>query len=1118
MPILPRIRALFIVTIIFLVALPVAMAATELRPAGRFDDRVRSRDGGVIAVEARAIENLEPSDGLRVGWEEFRGRHGGRWKVLLDERTGLPSLVSGRGIEWLSEQSLGGASLEQLETRARAFLASNRELLGDWTTVLELDTAASAEIRPGHWQLLFRQRVDGVRVENARLELHVVQGRMAMFGATHWGVPTTRGTPTLDADEARAAIDAYLGVTTADFEQVGEPELTMIALDADRTRGEGQTWTGPRGQGLEHALIWRLRFRDPAEAPLWVAEVDAHDGSVIAFFDGAHYDTIRGGVFPISNEGDCAAGGCEIAGFPMPFADYTESGQSEAFADTYGTMTCADPAASVETNLIGPYIRVDDVCGPLSETGTCGDGVDLGLKRGENCEVEPGASAGNTAAARSAYYHLNRVAEAARFYDPTNTWLSDELTVNVNIASTCNAYWNGEINMYGGGNGCGNTGELHGVLVHEWGHGLDANDGGGMDNTSEAYADVVSIFAARQSCVSPGMYNDGSTCSGYGDTCLTCTGLRDHDWAARERNTPTTPTNFVAFCPPGPGGPCRMESHCESYPISEAIYDFAVRDLPAAGLDPDTAWQLAERLWYETRPGSGGDIYSCIRTNLAHSCFASHWFQRMLVADDDDGDLSNGTPHAAALYAAFKRHGIACGGVNDPENQSTSSCPTLAAPVLTVVETAPGTELSWTTVAGADEYRVYRGDMGCNRQQVPIASLPGTQQTFVDTEAELDLPRHYRVEAFGTNHACHSPVSNCASTPLGARLQVNEYRLIETGSSINDLPEPGETVKLPVTLLNSGIEGTTTTTGTLRLLESTKGRVLQPEASWADIPSNAIQESADPHFEMVVLESTSCGDTLTLEFDADAANAVPTRRSFQIQMGDRNRDFVKGAGLPIPPETTSPVTSTLVFDEDQSLSELDVSINIFHQDATELIVELMSPEGTTVRLHDQSTPAGSGLQVRYDLERAPDGPGTMDDFVGESVLGTWTLSAEDVGTGSVGNGTLVQWSLHTTVAGGFGCQVQVCGEPTPTEAVGNLRVDASVNGSEIDLVFSWDSVAAAAGYHVLESTDPTFSSTMDLTGRTAGPTTFTAADGAHNTPDVTFFQVKAINTCNQEGP
>ena len=31
-----------------------------------------------------------------------------------------------------------------------------------------------------------------------------------------------------------------------------------------------------------------------------------------------------------------------------------------------------------------------------------------------------------------------------------------------------------------------------------------------------------------------------------------------------------------------------------------------------------------------------------------------------LAADDDNGNLTTGTPHMTALFAAFNRHGIAC--------------------------------------------------------------------------------------------------------------------------------------------------------------------------------------------------------------------------------------------------------------------------------------------------------------------------------------------------------------------------------------------------------------------------------------------------------------------------
>ena len=60
-----------------------------------------------------------------------------------------------------------------------------------------------------------------------------------------------------------------------------------------------------------------------------------------------------------------------------------------------------------------------------------------------------------------------------------------------------------------------------------------------MRSASES---ALAIFQERQSCVGPGFFVDG-TCSGYGDTCLTCTGIRDHDWDARQAHTPAQPAS-----------------------------------------------------------------------------------------------------------------------------------------------------------------------------------------------------------------------------------------------------------------------------------------------------------------------------------------------------------------------------------------------------------------------------------------------------------------------------------------------------------------------------------------------------------------------------------------------
>jgi subtilisin-like proprotein convertase family protein len=1116
MILLRRARATVHATLLLLVTASPLLAASDGRPPGRFDDRVRYRAGGNIGVEAKPIDELAADDALRRGWESFAARYGGAWKIRVDERSGLPALVSGSGIEWFAPGTeIAGRA--ELEKRARAFLAEHASLFDDQDALLELDEQASGRLARDHWQLVFRQRLGDVRVESARLDMHVKRGRLVLLGASHWGPVEIDATPTLDAAAARAALDAWLEVDTGALEQDGAPELALIVLDADplSSGAEARVWGGERGKGLTHALVWRLRFREPGAAALWVGEVDAHDGSVRAFYDGTHYAAVRGGVFPLSNDGDCADGGCEVAGFPMPFADYTESGLPEAFADPYGNLTCDDPSAATETNLEGPYFRIEDACGALSESGVCDTGLELGLKNGENCDVEPGASPGNSAAARTAYYHLNRVAEAARFYDPTNPWLESQVEVLVNQPGSCNAFWSNGIQMLQEGNGCGNTGEQHGVLVHEWGHGYDYNDGGGVDIPSEAYADVVTIFASRDSCISRGWYNDGRTCSGYGDTCLTCTGVRDHDWAARQNNTPATPVNFSQTCPGGPGGPCGREPHCESYVISETIFDLATRDLPAAGIDPASAWQLAERLWYLTRPGSGGDVFNCLRTHLAHSCFATHWMQRMLVADDDDGDLANGTPHAAAIFAAFDRHGISCGDASDPEYQSTSSCPSISAPVLSLTETPSGTELSWPAVAGADEIRVYRNELGCDRQQVPIASLAGAATSFSDDVADPTLPRYYRVEALGANPACYGPVSGCAASPLSARLQQLDFRMLVAGAEV-PFPDPGETVELPVTLFNSGLDDALGVAGELRLLDPAQGSFGRAGATWGDVPAAGTLESDAPHFELTVAESVACGDTLSLETEVWASNAVPARRRVDVRLGDPHRDFTNAVPVDIPAETTEPVLSTIEVSQDQTVAELDVTVDIDHDEATELIVELGSPSGTTVRLHDMGPGTSQyGLDARYDLDREPDGPGAMGDFAGESTEGTWTLSVQDVGAVSTGNNRINDWTLHFDVAGAFDCTPAACGAPPPADPVAGLLVELAPGGADIEL--SWDGLPDAASYNVLWSDDASFASGVSAAG-SSGTTAFTFADGIATTTDLAFFQVRGANVCNVEGP
>ncbi|UCF66198.1 MAG: proprotein convertase P-domain-containing protein, partial [Acidobacteriota bacterium] len=1002
-------------------------------------------------------------------------------------------------------------TLSQLETFARDFLDRHQALLGEWSGKIELDEQASGRRRNGVWQLVFRQTVDGVRVENARFDFHVNGGNLVAFGTSRWGRLTTDGRPGISHEQARARIEAYIGYDgSVEHVEESPPELTLLAVDP--RRGDSpEAWNGSRGEGIAHTLVWRLSFRVPGEIALWTGEVDAHTGEIVAFYDAAHYASVRGGVFPISADGDCAGGGCDFP-LPLPFADYTEDGQSELTTDDFGAFQCVNSGSSFETNLSGPYVNIDETCGPVSEVGICSDPLDLGLKAGENCEVAPGRSAGNTAAARTAFYQVNRAAQAARAYLPENSWLNSPVTTNTNVNNTCNASWGGEINMFRAGNGCGNTGENQGVLVHEWGHGFDQNDGGGYDNTSEAYADVVSIFWSRDGCIGPGFFVDGRTCSGYGDTCQSCTGVRDHDYARRQSGSPATPAVFVdPRCGSG-GGPCGRETHCEAYPIGEAIFDLAVNDLPAMGLDPATAWQHAEKLWYETRTGSGGEIYTCSLPN-SDSCSSSSWYQQMRVADDDDGNLDNGTPHAAALFAAFDRHGIACGAAEDPTNQNSSNCPELSAPVLSATAVGTGVELNWAEIANAASYTVLRGDLGCDRQQVIIGSAEAPATSFFDDSVDEDFIAYYRVRPNAANAACSGAVSNCVAIPESAKLANTKHRIVDTGAlgNASGRLDPGETIQLPASLYNYGVADATLVSGSLRPLQPDMVRILDDAAVWPDLPQSQEQESLDPHFELTVLPAAQCGQTISVELDYGAQDVPVNTSPIDLSMGVFDRDYLNDQDESIPHVTEEPVISTMVVDDIRTITELDVSISISIFRSTDLVVDLTSPSGTTVRLKNQTS---GGTNTRYDRDRQPDGPGTMDDFVGEPLEGTWTLAVSDVVGGPTPNpGTLRSWTLHATVDLPFECTAFECGEPVPSAVPGLLVLSKAGE----DLQLDWDQTPGASGYHVLADEAPTLSG-PDLAGRTEAATELTLPGEAVGPPGVTFYDVRAVNSCNWEGP
>ena len=74
---------------------------------------------------------------------------------------------------------------------------------------------------------------------------------------------------TWSAHTARAALDDYLRASSAAFAQLDEPRLVLKGVDPAPTGGRTRAWSGVRGQGLEHILVWRFRFKEPGAPAVW---------------------------------------------------------------------------------------------------------------------------------------------------------------------------------------------------------------------------------------------------------------------------------------------------------------------------------------------------------------------------------------------------------------------------------------------------------------------------------------------------------------------------------------------------------------------------------------------------------------------------------------------------------------------------------------------------------------------------------------------------------------------------------------------------------------------------------------------------------------------------------
>jgi hypothetical protein len=675
---------------------------------------------------------------------------GRRWQGLVDARSGRLVGAEGAPIPWASGRGnqLRGvpATTSGLAASARNLVAELAPALGVELADLVVSTARSGPIGDSLWTIELDLVREGLVVEGARVVFRIGHGNLIQFGSELLPDPEAAVPPrVLDLAAAREVAAARVGGFTAG-DQFLDPgsELLLPALVP--------LATAEAGEGIGLLRAWSFTFRRRGVSGTWRTRIDATTGEWLELLNLERHGRVTGGIFLTSPVEDAEVN------VPMPYADAAPSPP----ADGGGIVSGTGPNT---TTLNGPFVTVDDQCGQIALTSDWKGDLALGISGGSDCLTPGFGGAGNTAAARTQFYYLNRAKEVARGWLPSVAWLGDPLEVATNIEDECNASWDGSrLNFFRSGGGCGNTGEIAAIALHEFGHALDDYDGNSFSpdfGTGETYGDITAALFTRSSCIGPGF--QGSPCAGYGVACNSCTGVRDIDWAQRADNTPHTVENFTRVrCPSAPGyaGPCGREGHCESYVSSEAVWDFAARDLSSPG--SAAAWATTERLWMLSRPTATA-AFACNNGAApwtSNGCNIGSLWKTMRAADDDDGNLANGTPNSCHLYAAFDRHGIACPA--DPgANVCFAGCTPPLAPSLVALPGPERVDLSWASAGPGQVYDLYRSELGCDGGWVPVATnLAGT--TYQDLTVQPGFSYRYRVAAHPSgNAACTSPPSSC---------------------------------------------------------------------------------------------------------------------------------------------------------------------------------------------------------------------------------------------------------------------------------------------------------------------------------------------------------------------
>ncbi len=542
----------------------------------------------------------------QAAWQQFRTANG-KWYAEFDHQNGMPMRAFGTPLQ------LSGFNGSNQEAVCRAMVSEKLSGFNVDMSQFVFNGVAPTET---YDIITFSQVYQNIPVLLSEYTIRLTAaGKVPLFGLRYHAIPSGFATtPTLsEAAIVAAAQQNTLGTVTA----AHTDGLRILPVNI--------------GGKYEMHLIQVVQVSgiEPNATPFeYVNWVDANTGTIWSRTNkvcSIHFDKTAETEDGVAQANATLLVRANVVANPLdpaiarslPYMKVTIAGQNY-FTDANGNL----PNIPITTPTTVP-VRLEGL-NAKAYIGTANSVTTANVTVNPNGTLDL-TSVGFTPQELAGYYNTSVMKDHFLAMTNNDNALGNAiLPVYLDQQGTCNANYNGlGINFFPAGGGCPNTALFDDVVFHEYGHYINAKWAGPLsaNNThpgvqdgavGEAYADVWAMMKTDNPVLGKGFQTAATSF------------VRRYDLAPK-----VYPQDVV------------NEVHGDGEMLAGSWWDYRVgmNSLP----EMRKLYIKATRAYSE-----GGDLGETFRMVLIEA----------INADDDDGDLTNGTPHTPQIRAAFAKHGI----------------------------------------------------------------------------------------------------------------------------------------------------------------------------------------------------------------------------------------------------------------------------------------------------------------------------------------------------------------------------------------------------------------------------------------------------------------------------